>query len=379
MIKKINILYIIDHFHMAGGTETHLAYLVKNLNKKKFNSMVVVFDFKENSLAKEIQESGTPVIHVPVLRYYTFNALIKAFVLSRLIKKYKIDLVQTFHFKSDFYGALIAKLSGVEHIISSKRDTGAFKSKWHFFLNRRVKKLFQGVIAVSDAVVDEVARTEYIPRHKITTIYNGVNIYKFAEPDEHDRVKVRESLGLNKSDFIVGTVAWFRPEKNYDVFFEAIEKVSKSIKELKAVVVGGGQQLEYYKEYIKNIGLSDQVLFSGPTDDVVRYLKTLDVACLVPKNEGFSNSILEKMAMGLPLIVTDVGGNAEAVIDGFNGLVIPPDNSDALSTAIMDLYQHPEKRKTMGQQSRQRVEEHFTIAQMIQQHEAYYLSIINTT
>jgi len=84
------------------------------------------------------------------------------------------------------------------------------------------------------------------------------------------------------------------------------------------------------------------------------------------------------MSMGLSFIVTDVGGNAEAVIDGFNGLVIPPDNSDALSQAIMDLYQYSPKRKEMGQKSRQRVEEYFTIAKMIKQHEAYYEFIINT-
>ncbi len=380
MADKINILYMIDHFHMAGGTETHLTHLVRNLNKERFNASVVVFDFADNPLAKKIYESGIPIIHMQVLRYYTYNAFKKAISLSKFIKNKNIDIVQTFHFKSDFYGAIVAKLSGVKHIISSKRDTGDLKSKWHFFLNRRVKKIFQGVIAVANAVGEEVALMEHIPHNKITTIYNGVNLDRFSVPDEYDKNKTRKSLGLNKNDFIVGTVAWFRPEKNYNVFFKAIEKVCKSINELRVIAVGGGQQLEYFKNYISNIGLADRIVFTGPTDDVTRYLKVLDVACLVPgRNEGFSNSVLEKMSMGLPIIVTDVGGNAEAVIDGFNGLVIPPDDSEALSEAIIGLYQYPEKRKKMGLRSRQRVEEYFTIQKMVQRHEEYYEYIMNAS
>jgi len=371
-------MYIIDHFHVAGGTETHLAYLVRNLDRRKYKSIIVVFDFVENPISVKIIESGCPVIHIPVSRYYTVNAFIRGVELSKLIKERNIDLVQTFHIKSDFYGAIIAKLSGVKYIVSSKRDTGDLKSKWHFFLNRMVKNIFSGFIAVADAVGDQVTISEHVPRKKITTIYNGVNLEKFTVPDDNVRIAARKSMGYRSSDFIIGTVAWFRPEKCYDIFFKAIEILSKSIKGIKVITVGGGQQLEYYKNYIKKIGLSDHVLFVGRTDDVTQYINLFDVACLVPgENEGFSNSIIEKMAMNLPLIVTDVGGNSESVLDGFNGYVIPPRDSNALSQSILELYHNPEKRKRMGQMSRKRVEEHFTITKMIKQHEDYYESLFN--
>jgi len=133
MKKKINIMYLIDHFHSIGGTETHLISLVKNLNKDRYNIFIIVFDMGDNPLLNEVRDEGISVIHIPVGRYYTYNALKKALNLARLIKENEIDIIQTFHFKSDFYGALVARLSGVKYVISSKRDVGDRKSKLHFF------------------------------------------------------------------------------------------------------------------------------------------------------------------------------------------------------------------------------------------------------
>lgn len=339
--------------------------------------MIVSFDMGEFYLVKQIRESGTPVINLPVGRFYNFNALKKAFALYKIIKKNHIGLVQTYHIKSDVYGVFIARFSGVSKIISSKRDTGDLKSGLHYFLNRLVNPLITGFIVVANAVGKVVSKKEKISPDKITTIYNGVDLKKCRPPDEKGFIESRKKLGLSAADFVVGTVAWFRLEKNYDIFFNAIERASKTIPNLKVVAVGGGDLLEAFRESSKARGFLKQVIFTGAVEDVSRYLQVMDVACLVPgKNEGFSNSILEKMATGLPMIVSDVGGNAEAVIDGYNGIVISPNDSVALAEAIIHLYGHPEKRKMMGFNSRKRVEEMFSIQRMVQQHEEYYEKIM---
>jgi glycosyltransferase involved in cell wall biosynthesis len=109
---------------------------------------------------------------------------------------------------------------------------------------------------------------------------------------------------------------------------------------------------------------------------VSAYTAALDVACLVPKsNEGFSNSVLEKMALGLPLVVTDMGGNREAVEHGTNGYVIRPGDREALVEALSRLAKDPERRRQMGQASRQRVEALFSLEQMIARHQELYLSL----
>jgi glycosyltransferase involved in cell wall biosynthesis len=123
--------------------------------------------------------------------------------------------------------------------------------------------------------------------------------------------------------------------------------------------------------------ISNNVIFTGQVADVRSYLRALDVACLVPGgNEGFSNSIIEKMAMGLPLVVSDVGGNAEAVVDGYNGFVIPPNNSEKLTEALLYLAEHPGERKEMGRRSVARVRDMFTLDGMIKAYEELYESIM---
>lgn len=373
MNNKKKILYLIDHFHVAGGTETHLTILAKNLNKKKYNCIIVAFDFCDNPLSINLRKLNIPIIHLPVGRYYTFNALFKAIELMRIIKREKIDIVQTFHIKSDSYGALIAKISGVKHIVSSKRDTGELKSKWHLILNKLSRGLFQQVISVSESVGSKVSEAELIPIEKINIIYNGVDIEKFAPPDDNQRKIIRDKFGYSHTDFIVGTVAWFRPEKSYDVFFTAVKKIQNSLQNVKVIAVGGGPLLDYYKRYIESVGLSSIVVFTGPTDNVKEYYQLFDIACLVPTiNEGLSNSVIEKMSMSLPLIVTNVGGNSELVVNDYNGFVIQPGDSNALSELIIELYNSPFKRYEMGMNSRKIVEKKFTIKKMIENHEAFY-------
>lgn len=384
MPQKTNILYLIDHFHGVGGTENHLAQLATSMDKSRFNCIIVAFDFVENHLADRIRKSGIELLHIPVGRYYTFNAFKKAVQLIEVIRREKIDVVQTFHIKSDFYGTLVARLAGVKIIISSKRDVGDLKSSWHFLLNRLVRNIPRKFIVVADAVGKVVVEKEKVSPDKISTIYNGVDIRKFNAPSPLERREARERLGLVDRNFVIGMVAWLRSEKNYNVFFDAIEKVSNKIPDLKVLAVGGdedGYQLDYFRSYVKRAGTAEDVIFTGQVTDVRPLLKSFNVACLVPGgNEGFSNSIIEKMAMGLPLIVSNVGGNAEAVVDRYNGFVIPPNDVDKLAESILYLFEHPEEREKMGIRSAQRVRELFTLEGMIKAHEQLYEScLLNDT
>lgn len=362
----------------GGGTETHLSYLAKYLPKERFDCLIVTFDSDDTAFVRRIRENGTPVLYFPVGRYYTLNALRQALKIKNLIRGNRIDIIQTFHFKSNTYGSMIAKLSGVKHTVSSKRDVGDNITRWERFLLRVLRGFIGAYIVVADKVGEIIIRDEHVQPGKITKIYNGVDANRFYQPTESEKHAARQKFGFSKEDFIVGMVAVFRPEKNHDVFFKAIKKAAEKIENLRAIAVGGGPLLEQHKRLVQSNGLGEKVVFTGPTGDVLQYLHTFDVACLVPgSNEGFSNSILEKMAAGLPLIVTDVGGNAEAVLDGYNGIIIPPYDSDALTDAIGRLYADPALRKEMGHKSRERVEQHFTLKKMVKNHEKFYEELVS--
>ena len=310
----IEILFLIDYFHRTGGTERHLAQLIAGLPPKDFRATVVAFDLGTNPLLEELRQRGVPVIHLPVAREYVPNALRQAWRLSRLIRRNRYDIVQTFHQKADTFGALIVWLSGARHLISSKRDTGDLRKPLHKFLNRHLRGLFEGFIMVADGVRVAVSARDRLPPERIWTIYNGVDTARFAPPADEERQAARERLGLGPDDAVVGMVAGFRAEKNHDVFFAGAERALAAVPSLKVLAVGGGELLETFRHRIADSRLAPRTVFAGEITDVRPWLWAMDVGCLTPgSNEGFSNAVIEQMATGLPMIVTDVGGNAEAV------------------------------------------------------------------
>lgn len=373
--KKINILFIIDYLWDAGGTEYNLYNLLKHLDRSRFNCYVVVFDLGEK-FVKRIREEGVKVYHVPVKRIYSPDAALKAFWLMRIIRENAIDIVQTYHFKSDTYGALVARYAGVKHIVSSRRDTGFKKKRRHFFLNRIANRQIGRFIMVSNAVSKLVGSLESIPEHKRITIYNGVDMDKFAAAGREEHGKLRERLGIAQGDFVIGSVAHFRPEKNYDVFFKAIASLSDRIENMKVIAIGNGGGMDYCRQFCRDNGLDGTVIFPGNVENVREYIAVMDVGCLVSGTEGLSNAVLEIMAMGKAMVVTAVGGNTEAVMDGYNGILIPPNDCGRLVEAINYLYQNPSKREEMGRKSRERINQVFSMEAMIRNHEDLYEQLV---
>lgn len=374
--KKIKILYIIDYFHRTGGTERHLAQLVQHLPRDGFDCEILVFDLGQNVLIDEARAAGISVVHLPVAREYTPLALLRAWQLFKLIRKRRVDIVQTFHQKADTFGAVIAKLAGARHIVSSKRDIAHLKKRHHFFLNRRLGFLFDRVIVVADAVGDVVTAKERVDRSLLLRIYNGVDTRKYIPATKDEAAHEKARLGFAADDFVVGMVAGFRPEKNHDVFFEGALMAMRTIPSLKILAVGSGPLLQKFRERYQDESMRSRIRFTGDVTDVARHIRAMDIGCLIPGgNEGFSNAVLEKMAMGLPMIVSDVGGNAEAVVDGQNGFVIAPGDANGLCDALVNLYVNPEHRLLMGRKSRQIVEEKFSLVRMCNEHEAFYRAL----
>lgn len=378
--SKINVLYVIDYFHRTGGTETHLAQLAQRLAGERFDAAVVVFDLGQNPLIEQIRLAGVPVIHVSVGREYTPAALLRGLQLARLVRSRRVDILQTFHQKSDTFGAIFGWLGGARCLISSKRDSGDLRTGLHHFLNRRLQFLFDRIIVVADAVADALVQSECLDRSRMVKIYNGVDTTWFLPPlTADDKSRAKRAAGFEDGDFVVGMVAGFRPEKDHAMFFDAMLEMMSSRPNVRALAVGGGPLLQAFRGRLAASKQASRFHLAGDVSDVRPLLKAMDVGCLVPKcNEGFSNSVLEKMAVGLPLVVTNVGGNAEAVVDGENGWVIAPQDGRAFSAAINQLCDDAELRRSMGRMSRRLAEERFSLETMCRRHEELYDSVLNS-
>ncbi len=371
--QKINILYIIDQLKGGGGTERHLVRLATLLDRKRFKTAISFFDGASGALHEEIRKHGIPVKDLNLRRIYSPKALVQGIRLARFMRGNNIDIVQTFHFNSDTLGVFVSRLAGVPKIVSSRRDTGDLKKPRQIFLNKLMDRFIDRFIMVCNTVGRRVHESEGVPEHKAVTIYNGVDVERFSNISPGEIESLRTKLGVAENDFVVGIAAIFRPEKAYHVFFEGIEKVLPTIKNLKVLVLGFGPTKEYFESYCNKGPLKNVVRFLGFVEEVERFLPLMDVFCLVPnKNEGFSNAILEAMAAGRPVIASDVGGNAEAVVHNEIGIIIPPDDPASLSRAILELYNNPERRLEMGQRARERAANSFSLGKMIKEHERFY-------
>ena len=287
--RPIEILFLIDYFHRTGGTEQHLAQLVRGLCGMGFRCTVVAFDMGDNPLLQSLRDMGVPVIHMPVGREYVPNALVQARRLAALIHRNHYDIVQTYHQKADTYGALIARMAGARHLVSSKRDTGELRKPLHVFLNRRLRGLFDEFIMTAEAVRKAVVARDGLPEARVTTIHNGVDAVRFAPPTAAQRQQARAQLGFAADDFVVGMVAGFRPEKNHDVLFAGLAQALPAIPRLKVLAVGAGELLQHFRTSLSGSALGERTVFAGDVADVVPYLWAMDIGCLTPgSNEGFS-------------------------------------------------------------------------------------------
>lgn len=371
--KKVNILFLIDMFLDRGGTEAHIADLVENLDKNKFNCTICAFDSNESEFITRIREKGITVRYIPLGKIYGWKALGQAWELYKFIRTNQFDIVQTFHFKSDTYGVVVSKFAGVPNIISSRRDLGDLKRTRQILVNRLANPLIDHFLMVCKAVGDAAWRDERIPSSKVTLSYNGVDLKRFNLSADQKSKNVRRDLGLNEHEVVIGSVAYFREEKAYDVFFKALDHVRDKATGWKVLILGDGPLEGEFKAYCKENDLEDYVTFMGAVDDVERYIGVMDLICLVPKkNEGFSNAILEGMANGKPVIATNVGGNSESVVDGETGIIIPPNRPDHLAEAILKLLADKDLRANMGRKGRERIEKYFSMDVMIQRLEQFY-------
>jgi len=376
-MKKIRILFLIDYLYGFGGTERHLFELTTRLNPQRFDAIVCPLRCNDE-MVSIFENAGVKIYPRRLKKIYDFAGLKQAWKLYRFIRQNDIAVVQTFNRDSDIFGTVVGKLAGVGAIISARRDLGTYRRKRHLLLANVINRYVDHFITVCDAVAQNLIEQEHVSRNKITTIYNGFDAADVTSATQQKDGALSKKLQLNEDSFVVGNVAHFRPEKGHDIFFEAMRQVRDQIPELRVVAVGGGEPLfSRYRHDISQNGLSDFITLTGYVPNVLKHVELMDVCCLTPvSNEGFSNALLEQMALGKAVVATDMGGNREAITDGKSGLIIPPNNPGALAEAILKLYRDKSLREKLGQQARKRVEKDFTMQKMIKELETFYLDLL---
>jgi sugar transferase (PEP-CTERM/EpsH1 system associated) len=207
-----------------------------------------------------------------------------------------------------------------------------------------------------------------VPRRRIEPIYNGVDIEKFR-PAGAQRAPIPGSPFADPSLFVVGTVGRMQTVKAQTLlasaFVAALQREPALKDRLRLVMVGDGPLRAEAQALLESAGVGHLSWLPGERADVPDVMRGLDCFVLPSLAEGISNTILEAMATGLPVVATDVGGNAELVQDGATGCMVPPSDVDALAASLTAMANDPAQAAALGRAGRLRVEQHFSLPSMV--------------
>jgi glycosyltransferase involved in cell wall biosynthesis len=242
---------------------------------------------------------------------------------------------------------------------------------WHLRLNLELglwnrvgRRLANRIIVVSDSLMRDFPAGAG-SAHKFVVVPNGVDSGAFAPGI--DRFQARDELGINREWSVVGMAGSITERKGQLLLLQAAAKVVKVFPRVKFILIGrtnDAHDEEYaakLRGYVDHMGLTENVQFMGWCSDMPQVLNALDLFVLPSSNEGLPRSILEAMATAVPVVATNVGGNAELVVTERTGLLVPPRDPNALAAAIEKLLRAPDAAREMGRAARLMVEQHFSL------------------
>lgn len=351
----VRILFLVDEISAItdGGTERQILQAIDICKRIGMLPHLCVFR-GTRWLTPEI--AGCPVTHFQIPKLASWRGLRSLVHITRWMSSQNFDILQTWFPEANLIGPCIGRLAGIPVVLGTRRNLNhACASVYEralLYAQAGANLLVNRVIANSQAVLNRIVETEFISRKRICVVYNGIDLSKM-KPAPELRVSTRRALGIRNEEILVGNISGLRAIKGVDLFVDAAAEAYLSNPRLRFVVVGDGEMKARIEEAIRNYRIEGVVRLVGAAADVRPYLAAFDMAVLSSLAEGFSNSLLEYMANGVPVIATNIGGNPEAL--GSCGLLIKPD-AHQLAQAIQNM-SCPEIRHAFAESALLRVKD----------------------
>ncbi len=360
------ILYL-NHVSYLGGAEIALLNLLEHLNCGRYTPVVLA---PAGELAEAVRRLDVRWVQIPVLdglnRYTLPRFLSRLPLLTACVRRERPTLLHAnTNFTAEYAGVLARglKLPTVGHI----RDIEPFGR-----LGRWTIRQNTCLIAISGAV-QRFLLDEQAPARQIVRVYDGVDLRHY-QPNEAPTGR--------QTNVVIGIVGQIGRRKGHLVLFEAFRNLTTAYPALRLWVVGQepAHSHEHYTEelrrYVDTYHLEDRITFWGFHADIPALLAQLDLVVLPSLQEPFGKIVIEAMAMGKPVVASSVGGVPEIVEHGKTGLLIPPDNTDALRQALEQLVLNPDMRCKMGQVGQKRVRHLFSLQHHVQAIERVYATML---
>ena len=370
---KPAVLQLIDSFHQ-GGSERQALQLTRLLAESgKFRVHLACLS-PEGSLRATIEDPRLGEIpSFPLNSFYDANAVRQLRRFVQWLKSSDIDIIHTHDFYTNVFGMAGGALARLPVRVASMRETAGMRTSTQKKVQQVAYSLAHHVVANSNAVKQTVIAAG-TPAEKITVVYNGLDSARLiSRVTSRGEILSLLGLRLDENRRFVSIVANMRHEvKDYPMLLRAARRVVDAEPEAAFLLAGEGELTDSLRALAAELGVEQSTYFLGRCERVAELLNVSEICVLSSKAEGFSNSILEYMAAGRPVVVTNVGGASELVTEGETGYLVASGDDAGMASRIISLLADPARAKAMGENGKQVVKEKFSCeAQLARTEELY--------
>lgn len=363
-----HIVHIVHRFD-TGGLENGMVNLFNTLPPERFrHSVIALTDYS----AFRQRITAQPVDFYALHRA-PGHGLGWTVRLWKLLRRLKPDLVHTRNLAA-LEAQFVAAAAGIRATVHGEHGRDMFDlygQNWKYNLLRRAAQPFvSNYIAVSQDLATWLRLAIRVPPRKLHQIYNGVDSVKF-----HPREAARPA-STHPERIVFGAVGRMVEVKDYPTltraFIQMLQLQPEPAKRARLVIVGEGPARSSCQALLQSAGLADLAWLPGERHDIAELMRRFDVFVLPSKNEGISNTLLEALASGLPVIATAVGGNLELVEDGVNGTLVQPGDVAGMAQALLSYLDAPARIAEHGAHARLQAEQRFSLAAMAEAYATVY-------
>jgi glycosyltransferase involved in cell wall biosynthesis len=385
--QPIRVLRVIARLNM-GGPALHVSYLTRGLADRGYETTLVAGRLApgEDSMGFVAAGLGVEPLHMPQLtrEISALHDPQSIAYLARTIRRLRPHILHTHTAKAGAVGRAAALVAGnarppvVVHTFHGHVLHGYFDSlRTRAFLEteRALARATTRLVAVSPQVRDELVDLGVAPAEKFSVIRLGIDLGTRVH-SEDDGADLRRLFGLPADRFVIGWIGRMTAVKRVPLILEAFRRLRTSGVEATLCLVGSGPDRPDVEALAHELGVMRDVLFVGYQREVGAYYRLFDTLVLGSANEGTPVVAIEALAAGTTVVATDVGGVADVVDDGETGLLVPPEDADALAAALASLARDPERRTRLGRAGQKRVIPRYAVGRLVDDTDALYRELL---